>query len=122
MIFLTMTVVIQVGRVGEIDIVFVLFTTAALGSFEFGRRRVSRRSSMNAHRWSATALLETAERWATTSPTACGRPVQRTAPSNTPYFLVTETEGEGAPEANPLLNLWRYGLWRIEPSAAAELP
>ena len=40
-IFMTMAVVIQLGRAGEIDIVFALCTTAALATFEFGRRRGS---------------------------------------------------------------------------------
>jgi len=41
LMFATMAVVVQLGRAGEIDIVFTLFTTAALGAFEFGRRRGS---------------------------------------------------------------------------------
>jgi 4-amino-4-deoxy-L-arabinose transferase-like glycosyltransferase len=41
LMFATMAVVVQLGRAGEIDIVFTLFTTAALAAFELGRRRGS---------------------------------------------------------------------------------
>lgn len=41
LLFLTTGLTVQFGRVGEIDILFCLLTTAALASFEFGRRRGS---------------------------------------------------------------------------------
>jgi 4-amino-4-deoxy-L-arabinose transferase-like glycosyltransferase len=53
---------------------------------------------------------------------ALGRPVRRQPPDDGPFFLVTTTEGPGAPTEAPAVESWRYGLWRVDPRPSLAPP